>query len=419
MSTAVFEELPLGPLRLRNRFIKAATNEGMAPAGEISASLVEFHRRMAAGGVGMTTLAYCAISPDGRTFIDQPRLDADSLPGLRRLTEAVHREGAAACAQLTHGGAFTFLPRLEEHPRPISADGGFNPPGLMAGRWFKRGATEAELARLTAQFVSAARRAREAGFDAVELHLGHGYLLSQFLSPAYNHRCDAYGGSADKRVRFPQQVLEQVLDAVGGDLAVLCKLSITEGHTKGSPLPDIIHFCQQLEKAGAHMLVLSAGMNVEAPWTIFGSPLPMRSMTAAARGIFRPLSALMALRQPRKAFAPLYLLPYSAAIRQQVTLPLCYLGGVQSPDQARQLLDEGFDAIAMGRALIHQPELIRHWQAGERHRSGCTACNLCVAEMYGPRGTHCVLTDGPVAATHPAAQALVASRQPPRQAQGR
>lgn len=383
--------LRIGPLTLRNHFIKAATNEGMAPSGAISDALVRFHQRMAAGGVGMTTLAYCAVSADGRTFVDQPQLGAESIAGLRRLTDAVHAQGAAACAQITHGGAFNFLPRLIEHPRPVSADGGFNPPGLMAGRWFKRAATAEDLRQLREAFTQAARIARDAGFDAVELHLGHGYLLSQFLSPAYNHRQDAYGGSAARRARFPAEVLDSVLDAVGNDLAVLCKLSIVEGHARGNRIEEVIEICQTLEHSGAHMLVLSAGMNVEAPWTIFGSPLPMRSMTAAARGVFKYLSALMALRQPRKPFQPLYLLPYSRQIRAAVSLPLCYLGGVTAAEHVHTLMREGFEGVALGRALIHDPELINQWASGAQHPSGCTACNLCIAQMYTPAGTHCVL----------------------------
>ena len=398
LNHAAFQLFKIGPLSLRNRLIKSATNEGMAAAGEITPSLVEFHRRMAAGGVGMTTLAYCAISPDGRTFVDQPSLNPQSVAGFRRLTDAVHAQGAAACAQITHGGAFNFLPELIEHLRPVSADGGFNPPGVMAGRWFKRAATTEDMQRLCEEFCTAARTARDAGFDAVEIHMGHGYLLSQFLSPAYNHRKDEFGGNAASRARFPCMVLERVLEAVGSDMAVLCKLSVVEGHAQGNSLPEMVEICQALERTGAHMLVLSAGMNVEAPWSIFGSPLPMRSMTAAARGLFKYLSALMALRQPRKPFEPLYLLPYSSTIRKQVNVPLCYLGGVTAPEQLETLSEAGFDAVAMGRILIHNPDLIAQWKAGGDQASGCTACNLCVAEMYSPRGTHCVLTDQPVPA---------------------
>lgn len=391
-----FTPVQIGPLRLSNRYIKVATNEGMAPAGEISDRLIEFHRLMAAGGAALTTLAYCAVSPDGRTFADQPCLDASSVAGLRRLTDAVHAEGGAACAQITHGGAFTFLPALQEAKYPVSADGGINPPGLMVGRWFKRAASASDLQSLAQAFADGARRAREAGFDAVEIHMGHGYLLSQFLSPRYNHRRDAFGGDADARMRFPRLVLERVLDAVGKDLAVLCKLSVIEGHRHGSSIEDVIRFGQSLEQAGAHLLVLSAGMNVEAPWTIFGNRLPMQAMTAAAQGVFRYLAALMALRQPRQAFSPLYLRPYSRQIRARLNLPLCYLGGVVAPDDVATALADGFDAVGLGRVLIHRPGLVREWAQGSRAASACTACNLCVAAMYSARGTHCVLTDGPV-----------------------
>ncbi len=394
---AAFASWQLGPLTLRNRIIKAATNEGMAPGGAISDPLVEFHRRMAAGGAAMSTLAYCAISRDGRTFEDQPCLDPETVPGLRRLTDAVHAEGAAACAQITHGGAFNFLPELEEQPRPVSADGGFNPPGVMAGRWFKRAATEADLDRLADEFARAAQQAREAGFDAVEIHMGHGYLLSQFLSPLYNHREDDWGGDALRRAAFPRRVLERVLDAVGKDLAVLCKLSVVEGHRRGNTMQDTITIARELQAGGAHMLVLSAGMNVEAPWTIFGNRLPMRAMTAAARGVFKYLSALMALRQPRQAFQPLYLMPHSRQLRAALDLPLCYLGGVVSAADVQAVCGAGFEALAMGRVLIHDPDIVSRWAAGGTARSGCTACNLCVAQMYSAQGTHCVLSGGPFA----------------------
>ncbi len=393
MSHAAFEPWQLGPIRLRNRLIKSATNEGMADDAQVTDRLIEFHRRIAAGGIGMTTLAYCAISADGRTFEDQVCLDRATLPRLRMLTDAVHAEGAAACAQITHGGAFCFLPRLNESRYPVSCSGGLNPPGMMIGRWFKRAASADDLEHLTAQFVAGARLAREAGFDAVEIHMGHGYLLSQFLSPLYNRNADVQA-----RVAFPRKVLEAVLQAVGDDMAVLCKLSVVEGHKQGNSLDDMLQICRELEAAGAHQLVLSAGMNVEAPWTIFGNRLPIAAMTAAARGIFRPIAALMALRQPRKPFQPLYLMPWSSAIREHIKMPLAYLGGVTAPEHVDRALNTGFDSVALGRVLIHDPDLPSRWAGGDREASGCTSCNLCVASMYSARGTHCALTDQPVPA---------------------
>jgi 2,4-dienoyl-CoA reductase-like NADH-dependent reductase (Old Yellow Enzyme family) len=254
----LFSPLQLGPLRLRNRFIKSATNEGMAKGGVPSRALVKHHADIAAGGAAMTTVAYCAVSADGRTFVDQIHLDDAATSHLRVLTDAVHAHGAAACAQITHGGAFTFLPGLSSR-YPLSASGGFNPPGVLSGRLFKTAMTEADMQRVAEEFAAAARRARDAGFDAVEIHMGHGYLLSQFLSPAYNHRRDAYGGAVEARARFPLQVLRRVLDAVGRDLAVTCKIGVTEGkrgfparrHGMRSPLAGAASGARGRAPAGA------------------------------------------------------------------------------------------------------------------------------------------------------------------------
>lgn len=385
-----FEPWQLGPLVLRNRIIKAATNEGMARGGLVTDTLIDFHRRIAAGGAALSTLAYCAVSADGRTFDDQLWLRPQALDGLRRLTDAVHAEGGAVCAQITHGGAFNFLNELQEGRYPAAPSGGFNPPGAMVGRWFRRGMDAGDLERVARQFADAACLARDAGFDAVEIHMGHGYLLSQFLSPLYNKRRDVWGGDAAARARFPREVLARVLDAVGQDMAVLCKISMVEGHRRGASLEDKIIAAQVLEEAGAHMLVLSAGMNVEAPWTIFGNRLPVGAMTAAARGWMRGAAAVMALMQPRRAFEPLYLLPHARRVRASVSMPLAYLGGVTAGAHVATAMAEGFQAVAMGRALVHDAALVQAMAADPAARSGCIACNLCVKQMYSEAGTHCV-----------------------------
>ena len=388
---AAYTPLQIGPLKLRNRFIKSATNEGMAKGGVPSKALVEHHRSMAAGGAAMTTVAYCAISADGRTFEDQVTLDEPSLPHLRALTNAVHREGAAACAQITHGGAFTFVPQLSTG-NPLSASGGFNPPGVISGRFFKKAMTEADLARVADEFVAGAQRAREAGFDAVEIHMGHGYLLSQFLSPAYNKRRDEWGGrTAAERARYPARVLRQVLDAVGGTMAVTCKIGVTEGFKGGATADDAVQVARALEQEGAHLLVLSGGMNVEAPWAIFGSNMPPAATDVIDNKIIRSATRLMKLWEPKVAFHELYLREHSLKVRAAVKMPLAYLGGAKSVAGVQQVLTDGFDAVAMGRALIHEPNLVNQFRDGTATVSGCTACNQCVVMMYTAGGTQCVL----------------------------
>src|SRR5690606_6281775 len=167
--------------------------------------------------------------------------------------------GAAVSAQITHGGCFTFI-QPPGQGRPLSASGGLNKIGLMSGQYLKRQMSVADLQRAAADFANGARLAREAGFDAVEIHMGHGDLLSQFLSPLYNKRRDQYGGSLANRLRFPRQVLRQVLDAVGDELAVICKFSITEGVRGGNTVDDGIGIARGLAEEGAHLLVLSAGL---------------------------------------------------------------------------------------------------------------------------------------------------------------
>ncbi len=237
VTSAAFTPLRIGPLTLRNRFIKSATNEGSARGGVPSKRLVSFHEAIAAGGVAMTTVAYCAVAPDGRTFTDQITLDDASVRHLRVLTDAVHRHDAAA-SRADHARGLLHLRAADGHARPLSASGGFNKVGIMSGQWLRQEMGRADLERVAGEFVRGARLARDAGFDAVEIHMGHGYLLSQFLRPLYNRRRDAYGGSVDRRARFPVLVLQRVLEAVGKDIAVVCKISVTDGHPRGNSAAD-------------------------------------------------------------------------------------------------------------------------------------------------------------------------------------
>ncbi|KVN41311.1 flavin oxidoreductase [Burkholderia pyrrocinia] len=389
--SSAFTPLRIGPLTLRNRLIKSATNEGMTPNGVPSQALVGFHERVAAGGAALTTVAYCAVSPDGRTFVDQARLDAPTVRQFRALTDAVHRHGAAASAQITHGGCFTFLPSLTTK-RPLSASGGFNKVGVMSGRFLKQAMTRDQMACVADEFAQAARRARDAGFDAVEIHMGHGYLLSQFLSPLYNRRRDAYGGDAARRAAFPVEVLRRVLDAVGRDLAVVCKIGVTEGVRGGGTADDACEVARQLEAEGAHLLVLSGGMNVESVWQLFGSPLPADARANADNAIVRAAMVLQKLAEPKLgAFRELYFLEHSRKVRAAVRMPLAYLGGVRSRENVALALHDGFDAVAMARALVFEPDFVNRLRDGRAERSGCTSCNRCVASMYTPGGTSCTL----------------------------
>ncbi len=388
-----FDPVTLGPLTLRNRFIKSGANEAMSRDGRPTKAMVKHHRDLAAGGIGMTTVAYMAVAEVGRTLGDQIWMRPDVLPDLRVLTDAVHAEGAAISAQITHGGS--FVTSLHVKGRTISASSGFNAAGSLRGNFLQRAMNEDDMQRVIGEFARAAELCREAGFDAVELHMGHGYLLNQFISPLSNKRRDAYGGSAENRVRFPARVLAAVKQAVGRDLAVLAKINVADGVKGGATVDDAIVTARALQAAGADMLVLSGGRNVESTWFMFGSTMHREEVSKILRQQGDWLTAFamkaVAFMEPKIAFRELYFREYSQKIRAAVDLPLAYLGGIKSLANAQQAVDDGFDALVMARTLIHDPALVNKFKSGEVTQSGCTSCNACVAYIYHPGGTRCVL----------------------------
>lgn len=388
-----FTPLAIGPLTLRNRFIKAATNEGMAKRGIVSKGLARFHEQVAEGGAALSTVAYCATSHDGRTFVDQAVLDNDSIADFRALTDAVHKHGGAASAQITHAGSFTFLDKETlKASRPLSSSGGFNKVGVMTKRLFKAKMSRADMDATANEFVAAARCAKEAGFDAVELHMGHGYLLSQFVSKLYNKRRDSFGGTIQKRMNFPSKVLRKVLDAVGSDLAVIVKYSMTDG-PKGNTIEDGIAVAQRLESDGAHLAVLSNGMNVDSITAMFGSSLPKANSGRPANPVIAIGMWIQSMTEPKNVvFRENYLRDLAMQVRSSVNIPLAYLGGVQSSYGIEQALGDGFDAVTMGRALIFDPHFVNKLKNRQVSESGCTACNRCVTMMYTPGGTSCAIT---------------------------
>ena len=233
----VFTPGRLGQIELRNRVIKAATYEGMCPGGVPSDALIRHHRDLAAGGVGMTTVAYCAVSSHGRTFEEQMVMREQIVPKLRTLTDAVHAAGAAVSLQLGHCGYFSKNKELPGR-RSLGPSFRFNEYGVMAGVPFARAMNEDDIATVIEEFGAAAAGAVRAGFDAVELHLGHGYLLSQFISPAINRRRDRWGGSLDNRMRLPLAVAERVRAVVGPGFPILAKTNLRDGFPGGLELPE-------------------------------------------------------------------------------------------------------------------------------------------------------------------------------------
>ncbi|MEV0077954.1 NADH:flavin oxidoreductase [Nocardia neocaledoniensis] len=375
----------LGPLTLRNRVIKAATFEGRTPDALVTDDLVEFHREVAAGGVGMTTVAYCAVAPGGRTDRHQIWMREEALPGLRRLTEAVHGEGAAISAQLGHAGP---VANAKSNQAPALAPSRmFNPLGMR----FTKVPDALGIAEVVAAHAGAARLARTAGFDAVEVHLGHNYLASAFLSPMLNRRKDEYGGSLVNRARLAREVVKAVRDAVGDSMAVTAKLTMEDGVRGGFSIEESLQVAQWLQDDGAiDALELTAGSSLLNPMAIFRGDAPRKNFAKVL-----PLPARWGFRLVGKGFLreypyrPAYLADKARRFRQELTLPLILLGGITDLATAQQAIDDGFDFVAMGRALLREPDLIRRWAPGAATPSLCTHCNECMPTIY--TRTECVL----------------------------
>jgi 2,4-dienoyl-CoA reductase-like NADH-dependent reductase (Old Yellow Enzyme family) len=389
--TSPFEPYQLGPVTLRNRFIKSATNEAMSIAGAPTRAMVKHHADLAAGGVGLTTVAYGAVSPVGRTLPNQLVLARENLEDLKALADAVHANGGKISMQMTHGGS--FVTGIKVKGRTMSASSGLNKAGLMAGNFLRRAMNEQDMRLVTDEFVDAAKLLREAGFDALEIHMGHGYLLNQFISPLDNRRSDEFGGPAENRVRFPARVLAAVSRAVGDDLAVLAKVNVTDGNRRGARAEDAIVTARALQDAGAHMIVLSGGRNVESSWLIFGSKMNTKAMNEVlGRDLLSRFGIrLAAMSTPENLeYRPLYFRKYSLQVREAVDVPLAYLGGAATIEDVRQVMDDGFECVAMARALINNAQLVNKFENGELTQSGCRHCNACVAYIYHPAGTRCI-----------------------------
>ena len=245
--------------------------------------------------------------------------------------------------------------------------------------------------RVAQSFSETARRLTGCGFDAVEIHLGHGYLLSEFLSPALNRRRDEWGGSLENRARFPRQVVESVREAVGPNVAVLAKLNMADGVAGGLWLNESVRVAQMLEADGAlDAIELTGGSSLQNPMYIFRGEAPIAEMAQAFPKAVRLGFRLVAKRFLREyPFEEMYLLPYARQYRKALSMPLVLLGGITGAETVQRAMDEGFDFVAMGRALLREPNLVSEMAEGRTHSSLCIQCNKCIATIY--QGTHCVL----------------------------
>lgn len=386
----VFNPAKLGPLTLRNRVIKAATFEARTPDALVTDDLIEYHRLPAAGGVAMTTVAYCAVSPGGRTGGNQISMRPHAVPGLRRLTEAIHAEGAAISAQIGHAGPVADA--RSNQATALAPVRFFNPIAMR----FAQKATREDIDDVLAAHAHAARLAVDAGFDAVEIHLGHNYLASAFLSPLLNRRDDEFGGSLQNRAKVARGLVMAVRRAVRQQVAVTAKLNMTDGIRGGITVDEALTTARWLQDdGGLDAIELTAGSSLVNPMYLFRGDAPVKEFAAAFKPPLRWGIRMTGHRFFREyPYRDAYLLREARLFRAELTIPLILLGGITNRTTMDLAMAEGFEFVAMARALLAEPDLVNRIAAeGSQVRSACTHCNQCMATIY--RRTHCVVTGGP------------------------
>ena len=381
MESAIFTPCKIGPVDLRNRVIRSAAFENMAYGNSPSQDLFNYHTAVAKGGVGMTTVAYAAVNRSGLSFDGQLWMRKAIVPELRKMTDAIHSYGAKVSIQLGHCGNMTH--RATCGCTPVGASSGFN---LYSPTW-ARALKKDEILSLVEDFGTAVDLAREAGFDCVEIHCGHGYLISQFLSPYTNRRRDEFGGSLENRMRFMKLVMANVLKHAGSDMGVIAKVNMHDGFKGGMQTEECLEVAKELEKMGVHALVLSAGFVSRAPMEVMRGAMPLKTLAHYMdMKHFWWLKAGLALGGriliPSVPYKEAYFLDDAKVFRKELKMPLIYVGGMTSKAKMEEVLSEGFTALQVARALVRDTEFVNKLRSGEQECSQCGHSNYCIGRMY-------------------------------------
>ena len=393
-----FAPAKLGPITLRNRIIKSATFEGVVPDSLVTQELIDYHQKVAAGGAGMNTVAYLAVSPDGRPNGECLYQRDEVIPGLRKLTDAIHAEGAKASVQIGHAGLVANS--KSNGVKGFGPTRRFNPLSFS----FTPAAKESDLERVIEDFAKTALCAEQGGFDAVEVHLGHNYLLSSFLAPGLNDRKDKWGGSLENRARLSRECLRAVREAVGGRLAIVAKLNMVDAIPGGLKIDESLEVAKMLEADGTlDALVLTGGSSYGNPMFLFKGDGPRKDFATHLPPFLRLGFKLVGKKfMPDLPFEEAYFESMARRYLDELDLPVVLLGGINRLDTIEKAIADGYAFVQMGRALLREPDLLLKMQEGLQPEGVCIHCNRCMPSIY--TGTRCVLVDpdpiqtsGPVA----------------------
>ncbi len=363
MISKLFDKTLLGSIALQNRFVRSATWEGMAQEdGACTPALVDLIGELAKGEVALIISSHAFVNPEGQAGPRQLAVYDDRfISGLSRMVKAAHDGGSRIVLQLAHAGvqAETSLTKVEAvGPSSLSSGSG------LVGRAM----TPEEIERTVAAFVAAAQRAQAAGFDGVQIHAAHGYLLSQFLSPYFNRRSDDFGGSLENRARVVLTILKGIKATCGETFPVFIKLNSEDFIDGGLTVQEMLQIAAMLEEVGIDAIEMSGG-----------------SMDAASK--FKPVRRGGLPTEDREVYYRMAASRFRAAI----SVPLILVGGIRSYTVAEKLVEEGIaDYISLSRPFIREPHLVARWKSGNTEKSACGSCNLCFRPIAEGKGMYCV-----------------------------
>ncbi len=370
----LFESTEINGMELRNRIVRSATYENMATAdGKITEKAEQFYARLAKGGTGLIIPGHAFVHKSGQAGPNQIGVyDDDCIPGLKRLAGEAHKHGAKIALQLAHSGRQTAAELIGQSPMAPSALETDPSPREM---------TVDDINAIIKAFTEAAVRAKEAGFDAVQLHAAHGYLLAQFISPHTNHRTDEWGGSAKKNLKFPTEVYKKTREAVGDDYPILMKLNVEEFLPDGITAEIAIAAAKEFARIGIDAIEISGGVISENPFAMSHGEIPIDMLTAGKEPAAKEqMENFFYSIVDRMKFEEAYWLPYAEKIKPAIgDTPLILVGGMKYPQTMEKILQDGSaDFISMCRPLIKEPNLPNEMAEGRKSPARCSFCNRCL-----------------------------------------
>ena len=389
----IFEQTSLAGVPLKNRILRSATFEGMCGENDgPSPKHTKMYTAIASGGAGAIITGIVGVRQDGKAFPRMPMIDNDAiLPAFRKMTDAVHKAGAPIFCQVMHAGRQTDT--ATTLVRPVA-------PSALRDRTFfwdkPRALSNAEVPLLIESFVRAVARAKEAGFDGVQIHAAHGFLLSQFLSPYTNRRKDQWGGSTQNRCRIVVEILQRSRGQVG-DFPLLVRINANDNRRGGVRPDEAVAVARILEKAGADALDVSCGVFEDGFNTIRVTQMPRDAMLEKVpqfRFVPKPARRIVRVFLPLifQTAKPVFKYNVDAAekVRQNVKIPVIVAGGIRSlADMESVLVSGAADYISMGRPFFREPDIVNKLATGQATQSACISCGQCLAEMSAGE-TRCV-----------------------------